>query len=111
MSTKIPSYFHTIFKSAQTLPEYFGLDFDELDLSAPDKNTLNELSQQILVVISNTTTSMYKSGIDFTLATDSSTMEDVQSKYHADSALSIHSSLYLGAGRHLCLCLVELEDE
>ncbi|CAO3639594.1 unnamed protein product [Mucor fragilis] len=73
----IPNYFDSIFKSAQTLPEYFGLDFDELDLCAPDKDALNELSQQTLVVISNTTTSIYKSGIDFTLATDSGTMEDV----------------------------------
>ncbi|GAN08799.1 conserved hypothetical protein [Mucor ambiguus] len=73
----IPSYFHSIFKSAQTLPEYFGLDFDELNLCSQDKNALNELSQQILVVISNTTGSIYKSGIDFIPGTEGDTMEDV----------------------------------
>lgn len=92
VSTMIPNYFDSIFKSAQTLPEYFGLDFDELDLCAPDKDALNELSQQTLVVISNTTTSIYKSGIDFTLATDSGTMEDVQPKNNTDSAGCIHKS-------------------
>ncbi|KAK4512822.1 Fe2OG dioxygenase domain-containing protein [Mucor velutinosus] len=73
----IPNYFHSIFKSAQTLPEYFGLDFDELDLCAQDKNALNELSQQILVVISNTTGSIYKSKLDFTPGINGDTMEDV----------------------------------
>ncbi|KAL9548553.1 hypothetical protein MBANPS3_005623 [Mucor bainieri] len=73
----IPSYFHGIFKSAQTLPEHFALDFDELDLPVEDKDALNELSQQILVVISNTTESIYKHDINFTPGTDGDTMEDI----------------------------------
>ncbi|CAO0803249.1 unnamed protein product [Mucor circinelloides] len=73
----IPRYFHDIFKSVQTLPEYFGLDFDELDVCAEDKSALNELSQQILVATSNTTGNIYKSEIEFVPRTDNSTMEDV----------------------------------
>lgn len=73
----IPRYFHDIFKSVQTLPEYFGLDFDELDLCAEDKSALNELSQQILVATSNTTGNIYKGEIEFVPRTDNSTMEDV----------------------------------
>lgn len=73
----IPRYFHDIFKSVQTLPEYLGLDFDELDLCAEDKSSLNELSQQILIATSNTTGDIYKSEIEFIPRTDNGTMEDV----------------------------------
>lgn len=76
-SIMIPRYFHDIFKSVQTLPEYLGLDFDELDLCAEDKSSLNELSQQILIATSNTTGDIYKSEIEFIPRTDNGTMEDV----------------------------------
>lgn len=56
----VPKYFNSIFESVKPLEEYLGLDFDELDISLEDKNALNELSQQVLVAISNATGGIYE---------------------------------------------------
>lgn len=107
----IPKYFHSIFKSAQTLPEYFGLDFDGLDVCPQDKSALNELSQQILVVINNTTANIYKREIDFVPGTNGDTMEDVQFEHDIGCDICIYSSLCVGTGRHLHLYSIKLEDK
>ncbi|KAG2215923.1 hypothetical protein INT46_004179 [Mucor plumbeus] len=56
----IPKYFNSIFESVKPLEEYLGLDFNELDIPLEDKNALNELSQQVLVAISNATGGIYE---------------------------------------------------